>query len=298
MNTNRVRHLDPNLIAIFCGALSAALALFPLKFNIISFLIAYFAALPLFFVGLCWGFYRLLLGALIAFGIFSIKAGMHAGFVFLITTLAPASLIVYRFQKGDPAGYIVSWVTGLTIAIFLGVLLVLSVQSVNVLDLLHSWFSFFSEEQAFKNLHEQIIPLLPGISSISWMMMCLVNASVAQRLAVKGHLTQRPYPLPKDSQVYESWDLVLAAGLLLILTDIPLFAFMGKNIALMSCVPIFLVGLKVVYVWLKQFDNPKFWVVGVIFMSIFLVWPAIFIVMFGVLEPTARLSQRWTPNKN
>jgi hypothetical protein len=128
--------------------------------------------------------------------------------------------------------------------------------------------------------------------------MCLVNASLAQRLAVKGHLTQRPYPLPQDSQLYENWDLVLAAGLLLILTDISLFAFMGKNIALMSCVPLFLVGLKVVYAWLKQFDNPKFWVAGVIFMSIFLVWPAMFIVMFGILEPTARLSQRWTPNKS
>ncbi|MDF3033754.1 MAG: rane protein [Alphaproteobacteria bacterium] len=298
MSTNRIGHLDPNLIAVCGGALSAALALFPLKFSIISFLITYFAALPLFFVGLCWGFYRLLLGALVAFGIFSARAGMHAGLVFLITTLAPAFLIVYRFQKGDPAGYIVSWVTGLTIAIFLGVLLALSAYSVNVLDLLRSWFSIFADEQAFRNLHEQIIPLLPGISSISWIMMCLVNASLAQRLAVKGHLTQRPYPLPQDSQLYENWDLVLAAGLLLILTDISLFAFMGKNIALMSCVPLFLVGLKVVYAWLKQFDNPKFWVAGVIFMSIFLVWPAMFIVMFGILEPTARLSQRWTPNKS
>lgn len=298
MSTDRIRRLDPNLIAICGGALSAALALFPLNFNIISFLITYFAALPLFFVGLCWGVPRLILGVLVAFGIFSMGAGIHSGLVFFITTLVPALLIVYRFQRGDPAGYIVSWVTGLAIAIFLGILLVLSAQSVNVLDLLHSWFSFFADEQAFKNLQGHIIPLLPGISSISWVMMCLVNASVAQRLAVRSQLTQRPYPLPGDTQLYENWDLVLTLSLLLILTDVPLFAFMGKNIALMSSIPIFLVGLKVVYAWLKQFENPKVWMVGIIFMSIFLVWPAIFVVIFGVLEPTVRLSQRWTPNKS
>ena len=135
-------------------------------------------------------------------------------------------LIIYRFQKGDPAGYIVSWVTGLTIGVFLTILFILSAQSVNVLDLLHSWFSFFADEQAFKNLHGHIVPLLPGISSISWIMMCLVNASLAQQLAVKFHLTQRPYPLPKDAELYQNWDLILGASLLLVLTDVPLFAFM------------------------------------------------------------------------
>lgn len=298
MSGVRIRRLDPNLIAVCSGALSAAFALFPPDFNIISFLIPYFAPLPLFFAGLCWGVPRLILGMLVAFGIFSMGAGIHSGLVFSITTLAPALLIVYRFEKGDPAGYIVSWVTGLTIAVFLGVLLILSAQSVNVLDLLHSWFSFFADEQAFKNLHGHIILLLPGISSISWIMMCLVNASVAHRLAARSRLAQRPYPRPADTRLYENWDLVLILSLLLILTDVPLFAFIGKNIALISCIPIFLVGLKVVYFWLERFENPKVWMGGIAFMSIFLVWPAIFIVMFGILEPTVRLSQRWAPNKS
>lgn len=298
MSTNRIRHFDPNLMALCGGALSAAFSLFPVSFNIISFLVTYFAALPLFFVGLCWGLPRLLFASLVAFGIFLGGAGIHSGLGFAVTTILPVFLIIYRFQKGDPAGYIVSWVTGLTIGVFLTVLFILSAQSVNVLDLLHSWFSFFADEQAFKNLHGHIVPLLPGISSISWIMMCLVNASLAQQLAVKLHLTQRPYPLPKDAELYQNWDLILGASLLLVLTDVPLFAFMGKNIALMSCVPIFLVGLKVVYGWLGRFENPKVWVIAVVLMSIFLVWPAIFIVIFGILEPTVHLSQRWKPGKS
>lgn len=298
MSTDRIRPFNPNLMAFCGGALSAAFSLFPIHFSIISFLVTYFAALPLFFVGLCWGLPHLFFASFVAFSIFLGGAGIHSGLGFSITTLLPVLLIVYRFRKGDPAGYIVSWVTGLAIGIFLVVFLVLSAQSVNVVDLLHSWFSFFADEQTFKNLHGHIVPLLPGICSISWIMMCLVNASLAQQLAVKFDLTQRPYPLPKDTQFYENWDLILAMSLLLVLTGVPLFAFMGKNIALMSCVPIFLVGLKVVYGWLGQFENPKIWVVAIVLMSIFLVWPAIFIVIFGILEPTLHLSQRLKRSKS
>lgn len=297
MKMDRIRGFDPNLIAVLGGALSAACTLFPLNFSILSFLIAFFALLPLFLVGLCWGFSRLLLGSFASLGMVTIGAGPHAGIGYFITTLLPALLMVYRFHKNDPFGYIVSWVTGLTIAIFISVLLILSAQSVNALSLLDAWFAFFADAQTYKKLHGQIIPLLPGISSISWICMCFINAAAALLLAIKGGFINRPYFLPKDAQLHENWDLGLAVCLLLILTDAPLFAFMGKNIALISCVPLFLVGLKVAYAWLRQFENPGLWIVGIIFMSIFLVGPAIFIVIFGILEPTVHFCQRLAPNK-
>lgn len=298
MSQERMQRLNPNLLAFCGGILTAAFALFPLKFSILSFLITYFAALPLFFVGLCWGFPMAILGSLTAFGIFTMGAGFNAALVFALTTLLPTLLIVFRFLKGDPAGHIVSWVTGLSLVMFLGILLILSSHSINVLDILNEWFAFFADEEVLKKMHGNIIPLIPGISSISWIMMCLVNASLAQRLAVRAGLSKRPYPLPTDTKLYENWDIVLAVSLLLVLTGIPLFAFMGKNMALISTVPIFFVGLKVVYAWLDQFDNPKLWMIAVVFMSIFLVWPGIIIVMFGVLEPTLHLCQRWTRNKS
>jgi hypothetical protein len=296
MSTERIRRIDPAFLAICGGTLSALLALFPLNFSIISFLLTYFAALPLYFVGLSWGLSRLALAGMVAIGIFAIGAGAHASFAFILTTFVPALLIIFRVQKGDPAGYIVSWVTGLSMAIFLGVTLILSSQSINIVDVLHSWFFLFADESSLKGRSSQIIPLLPGLSSISWVMMCLVNASLAARLVVRAQLGQRPYPVPTDTQLYENWDIILVLGLMLILTGDSLFAFIGKNMALMSCIPIFLVGLKVVYAWLEQFDNPKLWMIVAVFMSIFLVWPGMIIVMFGVLEPTLHLRQRWAPN--
>lgn len=298
MNLGHLRHLSPNVIAICGGILSSILSLLPLHFNILSFFMNYFAALPLFFVGMCWGGSHLMIAAIVSIGIFLIWSGFYSSLVFVITTLLPAFLIIDRFQKGDSAGYIISWVTGLAIVIFMGVLLILSTQSANVLDLLRSWLSLFMDEEAFKALQGQVIPLIPGISSISWLVMCFVNASIAQQLAIKAKLSQRPYPLLKDTQLYEHWDLVLGVGLLLTLTSRPLLVFMGKNVALISCFPIFLVGLKVIYTWLEEFENPKLWLIGVVIISIFLVWPAIFVVILGVLEPTLHFSQKGAPNKS
>lgn len=297
MSLERIRRIDPAFLAVCGGALSALLALFPLSFSIISFLLTYFAALPLYFVGLSWGLSRLMIAGLVAIGIFTMGAGPHAGLVFMLTTFVPAVLIVFRVQKGDPAGHIVSWVTGLSILMFLGITFILSSQSINIMDVLRSWFSLFADESSLKGVNEQTILLLPGLSSISWIMMCLVNASLAARLAVKAQLTQRQYPLPEDTQLYENWDIILAFNLLLTLTGVPLLAFMGKNMGLMSCVPIFLVGVKFVYAWLEQFEYPKLWMIVIVLMSISLVGPGIIIVMFGVLEPTLHLRQRWMPNR-
>ena len=297
MSTQRIHHVDPALVAICGGVLSALLALFPLNFSIISFLLTFFAALPLYFVGLSWGLSRLMLAGAVAIGIYTIGAGLPASLNFILTTFIPALLIVFRFQKGDPAGYVVSWITGLSITVFLGVTFVLSSQSINIMDVLHSWASPFADEPSLKEAVDQIIPLLPGLSSISWIMVCFVNAFLAAQLVERVQLGQRPYPVPTDTQFYENWDIILVLSLLLILTADPLFAFIGKNMALMSCIPIFLVGLKTAYAWLEQFDNPKLWMVVVVFMSIFLVGPGVIIVMFGVLEPTLHLRQRWAPNK-
>ena len=164
------------------------------------------------------------------------------------------------------------------------------------MDILREWFTLFADEKTLKSLHGRIVSLIPGISSISWILMCLINASLAQRLVMIGGHSQRPYPLPTDTQLYELWDIPLAICLMLVLTDVPLLVFIGENIALISCVPIYFLGLKVAYTWLRQYDNAKLWLIVIVFMSIFLVWPGIIIVMFGILEPTLHLCRRWTPD--
>jgi len=297
MSSQLFHRADPIVMAICGGVLCAGFALFPLNFSIVSFIVTYFAALPLFFVGLSWGVPRLLISSLVAFAIFAIGSSLQAGAVFFLTTLLPTILIVSRFIKGDPAGYIISWMTWFAIVLFLGIILILSAHSINVLEIIHEWISFFVDEKTLKGLHGKIIPLFPGISSVTWILMNLVNASLAQRLVMRARLSPRPYPLPTDNKLYEYWDMILASSLLLMLTGVPLFDFIGQNLAIISCVPLFFLGLKVVYSWLSQFADPKLWLIVIVFMSILLVWPGMIIVMFGVLEPTLHLCRRWAPKE-
>lgn len=297
MNMHRIWQFDPTLIAIFGGTLTATFALLPLNTNLFLFLLNYLSAIPLYLVVFRGGTARLILASLCALGLFTAKSGLHQGFLFFITILVPTFLIIHRTQKGDTSGFIVSWITGLSIFIFLGTIGVLSAQSPNVLGVLQSWFSLFAEEIKRQNVPLQIIQLFPGISAISWIIMCLVNASLAQRLAIRTRLVSPPNPTFNTAQVSENWDIILALSLLMILTDSPLFAFIGKNVALMTCAPLFLVGLSVVNTWLRQFGNPRPWMAGIIFMSFLLVWPGIVIVILGILEPTVHLRQKWAHHK-
>jgi hypothetical protein len=287
-------HLKPDSWhgAILAGIASAVLALLPLRFNLISFFLNYFAAFPLYLIGLSFGIHRLVLAALIALVLYAATAGIQPGLIFTVTTLAPAFLIIYRAHKGDPAGYIISWITGLAIVIFMAVVVILASQSTNVLDVFKSWFALFTEQTPIKSMNSRLISLLPGISGISWIIMCLVNASLARHLAAL--IRKRPSITSFDNQFHKNWDIIFGLGLLLALTNAPLFAFIGENVALISCAPIFLVGLSVVYAWLTQYANPKIWLVGIAFLSFLLVWPAVVIVLLGVLEPTLHLRQRWT----
>jgi hypothetical protein len=289
---DRIRQIDPTLLAIFGGALSAALALLPENFSILSFLLGYFASLPLYLIGLIRG--RLSLAAFISFFIVAFVAGkLHPNLIFcllfLSTTLAPCLLIVYRVTQGDSAGSIVSWVVGFMIALFLGVLLVLAAQSINVLDILQSWFSTFRDEANLPA--SQISSFLPSIGAISWMIMHLINALVAKKILVKLNLL--PPNQSSFQEMPENWDIIMTISLILILTDAPLFAFIGKNSAIMSCIPLFLAGLNVVYTWLERGSNPQLWMISIIVASFLLVWPGIIIVMFGFLEPTLHLRKRW-----
>jgi hypothetical protein len=82
MSSQLFHRADPIVMAIFGGALCAGFALFPVHFSIISFIVTFFSALPLFFVGLSWGLPRLLIGSLVAFVIFSIGSSFQNGMGF------------------------------------------------------------------------------------------------------------------------------------------------------------------------------------------------------------------------
>lgn len=298
MKTHPILQENPVLLSLCAGILSVLLGIFPLHLGVFSFLITYFSALPLYFVGLTYGFSHLALASFCAFCGFTIHAGLTGSFVFFGVTIFPALLLIFRVQKGDTLGHILSWFTGLSIAIFLIFIFIFSPQSIQVLENLQTTMGSFTKDPAFQNIKiQQIMHLLPALSSISWILMSLINALCAQRLTNVFQLKQRIFFHTDGFVPSKNWDIIFIAGLLFTLTKIPLLDLIGKNIILMSGIPIFLVGLKIVYTWLKQFKNEKRWMFGIIFLSIFLVWPMIIIVILGVLEPTLHLYNRLASNE-
>jgi hypothetical protein len=94
-----------------------------------------------------------------------------------------------------------------------------------------------------------------------------------------------------DFKIPPYWDIIFLASLIPLLIQNEMFAFFGKNVLLLSCLPLYLYGLGIVYSWLDRLKNGKSWLALIIILSIFLAWPAMLVIIVGLLEPILKTQQ-------
>lgn len=126
--------------------------------------------------------------------------------------------------------------------------------------------------------------LLPGFFGISWIVMNVSNFYVAYRFLHKQDSTNYPISHRVDANFKDGFDIPLVIGLLMILLDVPFFKVLGTTICLISCVPLFAKGWYVSYLFIKQLSFYRFHLFFLGALCFILVWPALFIVVLGILD--------------
>jgi hypothetical protein len=307
-----LKRINPFGIAVLGGIISASFSSIPPSFLFFAILFNYFSALPLYFVAFGWGWKHCFTACITAFLCFVFLSTEKVILVQLISIYIPALIVsasvLHRTKVADrsdsqlvnsttyqwyPAGYSISWVS--LYGIFLVAILTFFVlpDSASPEQILKEWLGKFIDLSTIKDVSPLFFRVIPSISIISTIFTSLVNAVVTQRLLASLRLNRRPYPTPNDFLIHTHWDIVFALGLILQLTDHRLFAFMGSNIILISCVPLFLLGLTVAKAWLSQFEETQIWLYLLVVLCFLLVWPGLFVVGLGILEPLLNLRQRF-----
>lgn len=305
----KIRSLNPTLIAILGGGLCSAFSLLPLSFSFFALVLNYFATLPLYLVAFAWGWQKGAQACFVTFLIYFLFFGVLTSFALSITTLLPVLTIVASFlhkipiqeNKTDkkgwyPAGYTISWATGYALILFLLFTAYLMTQYATPEEAVKEWFAALGKQTLLKEVNPKLMWVFPGIIAVSWITMNLVNALIAQKILQKYTLNIRPYPGPMDRRLHQNWDIILVCGIMLELTGQPLFAFIGTNIVVICCIPLYLLGLSVVHTWLQQVEEARIWIFCIVILSFLLVWPGLIVVVFGILEPSLKLSQRFKKN--
>ncbi len=304
------------LIALGAGVLAALAATAFLSRAPGALMLVYFADLPLFMAGFAFGPQAAAIGGAAGFMTAGLIGGGLAAGVFGIMQALPVWLVVRQLLLQRPAavagsaepdgqiewypiGDMLCWLTFFAAAMLVVMTLTsltgdqgLSVLvSTNLDEILKGLAPHWDEEHR-ASMVAVIVPMFPGAIGISWLVMTVVNATLAHGILTRLKKILRPSPTyaALDLPQWISWPLVLSA--LLALLGSGEMEYTGRNLAMILVVPFFFLGLAVVHTWARRVTYS-----GMVLTAFYLVlvlsgWATIVVAGVGMAELWVGLRHR------
>lgn len=291
------------LIAIGAGVLSAVFAMTLFGQIPGALIFVYLASLPLFMVGLSTGPRAVTISSGVGFMVTGLFGGGMAAGIFGLMQALPAWLVVKQSllqrpanapgsqPKLYPAGNTLCWLAMLAAAI----LAVAAVASLSD-DRSFSTVVTSNLESVFKAIAPELdpvqrtsvvgimTPMFPGAVGVSWVLMTIVNASLAQGILVRMGGNLRPSPAYAGLELPQWMSLPLIGSAALALLGSGEIEYTGRNLVMVLAVPYFFLGLAVIHTWARRLSFT-----GLILASFYLVlllsgWVMLVVAGTGMLE--------------
>lgn len=299
------------LVIVLAAAASAALYLSLTTGVLGTPLFAYFVQLPLLFVGLSLGLAPAGLAGVGSAGLVMAFGGGLAALFFVVIQIAPCLLAIRQalLSRAGPDGKTEWYPQGLVLC-----QLVLYAAVVLVLALLWVRWSTGSIEASFEAALANVLgqltgeagqlagvarriadyaALMPGIIAVSWVLMTVINAALAQFLALRGGQAQRP-AAPLAELWLPAWcGPALAIGALASLVAGGDLAFFAQGLAVLLAVPFLMQGLAVIHSLARRLPAPGLALAGLYLVLVLFSWPlVVVVVVLGLVEDWAHLRRR------
>jgi hypothetical protein len=244
------------------------------------------------------GLQALWVGSLAAIALQIIFNGAFGGLAYSIMHVLPA-VIICRVALGRsphnknapyPGGYLVSWYAWLAIAALIIAFIVLNNSGYKLDNILENILEpIVSQNPKFNfEVLDTISSIFPGIMAISWIMMGLFNCYFAQKLLQKYSKNIRTFHVKSDGYFHQWWDIAMVAALMLSYVHFSQINLLAKNLVLIVCIPLYILGLNVIYRWVSRNKLSGLWLIFIIITSVIFIWPAVFIVSLGFVQPWLR----------
>jgi Predicted membrane protein (DUF2232) len=294
------------LLAVGGGGLSGAAVLAALAGSPIGVVLMYLAPLPLLFVGLgfgssAFGFAAAVgLAVAIAFGGF-VGAGLYAGMHVIPSWLIVQQALRPRASSPDgwqPIGQVLAALTLLIAFVVASTAWVgRGAQGIEgeVRQLLTAVGQIAAPglgEADQQALADQLTPLFLGFSAITWLVMMIVNAGLAQSLLAARGWNRRPSPRWSQLRLPGWLDWVLVGTAATALVSSGDASFLARNILMVLLTPYFFVGLAVAHVIARRAPMP-----GLVLAAFYLVLLVFFLIAAGVVAALGVVEQ-WIGVRN
>jgi hypothetical protein len=134
--------------------------------------------------------------------------------------------------------------------------------------------------------------LFPGLMATSWLVMVVLNAVLAQALAVRLGWNRRPSPdLTRLELPSWLWPALGAAGLVALLGEHG-WGFLGRSLLIVFVVPYVFLGLAVIHTLVRRWSHPGWLLAAVYGALVLLGWPILAVLLLGFVEDWAHLRRR------
>ncbi len=304
--------MGKDLILLTVGGLTAG-ALFGsiVAGSLGAALLAYFAAAPLFLVGLSLGWLPAAAAALIgAATVAGIVGYFAAGYFALIIGLPVAvlcrqALLNRSDGRGNvewyPPGRLVAALTALAATALLAMFAVALLQGVDPrLEVQRAIEAVLeagmppdiAERAKEQGLPERASQFLPGFAAALLFLTLALDGVLGQAIAARLAIARRPSP-PWRGMTLPAWPLyALGLSCLAGIAASGALEYIGRNLAIVFAVPFLLQGLAVVHAAAARLPGRAVWLAGFYLLGLLMAWPFVLVAALGLAEPFIGLRAR------
>jgi hypothetical protein len=296
------------LSSIGAGLGSALLFLIVLTGNPLALLLSYFGHLPLFLLGLWRGPKSLLVAATAACGALVLLGGPLPFTIYLVVTALPAMLLtrvaltVRISGSGKPEyirpGIIVSTMALMIAIMMLVILAAISAEGLDIQGYLAKFLSMMYSEMGVDTSRPEIQNIItmfqtyfPAIVALSWFLMVLANAILAQAILARAGKNLRPTPSMASFEL-PGWSMfVFAVAAASVFFTHGSVAFAARNIAVILAVPFLLQGLALVHGQAARWPQRRMILTVFYIVAVLSSWSFVAITGLGIIEHLIRLRE-------
>ncbi|WP_029006781.1 DUF2232 domain-containing protein [Azospirillum halopraeferens] len=288
-------------IALAGGLASALLYVSVLSGGFGALILVYLAPLPLFVSGLWFGFGAVAVAGAVAGGVVLLATGSPVATLgYAATGVLPALVVVRQALLARPAadggiewyppGHLLIGLTGLGVAAFLVAVLLAAGEPGGLEELIRGMVrevaGLFGPEGEAPPPDEALgfASAMPGIMAASWLLMTIVNATLAQGLLMRFGRNRRPPMRLADLELPQWAPPAFAVAVLAAMVLPGTAGFVALNVAIILGLPFAFAGLSVVHVFAERQRSRTALLVGFYLFLFLFGWPIVLMVGLGVIE--------------
>ncbi len=288
------------LFAVGAGALSAILSVSLVTGSGLALILAYLASFPLFIVGLGNGGKPAAIAAFAGIAFATLMGGLYSGALYAGMNALPSWLIIRlvltsrtldKQEEWFPIGSVLVTLSGYGSALFVLALAFLPVGADGIAQMVKDFLSMALNSVAPSLDAEKkeefvatMAQLFPAMVLVSWMLMTVINATLAQGVLSKSGKALRPSPIYGELTLpdFASWAFIGCATVTVLSSGDIDYVF--RNLTIVMALPFLALGLTVVHKLVRLTNFSGALLAAFYLLLLLSIWVAVPVIGLGLIE--------------